>query len=355
MPRAPQPKRDRAAKSASKSASKSAPKNPPKDARKSAPKRQAKKGEERAGRVALVGRPNVGKSTLLNALIGQRLAIITPKPGTTRSVLLGVHDAVDEEGRRTQIAFLDTPGLESPRSVLGRVVVEEAQGALEGLDAVVVMLDASELARSGRLSPSDQRVLSLVEPHGVPIVLALNKVDRVRDKAQLLPALDTLGRAEVDGRPRFAAIVPMSATREVGLDGLVAELRPLLGQTLLYDDDTLTDRSERFFAAELVREAILSATHEEVPYGVAVLVDEWVEEGNLVRIGVTIVVEKSSHKGILIGARGQKLKEIGEASRLAIEGFLGRKVFLRTFVKVVPGWTKDAEKVRRLVHDGALP
>ncbi len=291
----------------------------------------------------------------MNALIGQRLAIITPKPGTTRSVLLGVHDARDAEGRRTQIAFLDTPGLETPRSVLGRVVVEETQGALESIDAIVLMVDATDVARAGQLGPADQRVLALLEPHGKPIVLALNKVDRLRDKAKLLPALEKLGRAEANGSPRFAAIVPISATREVGLDGLVLELRAHLGQSLLYDDDTLTDRPERFFAAELVREAILGATHEEVPYGAAVLVDEWVEEGALVRIGVTIVVEKSSHKGILIGARGQKLKEIGEAARVAIEGFLERKVFLRTFVKVIPGWTKDAEKVRQLVRHGALP
>lgn len=304
----------------------------------------------RAGRVAIVGQPNVGKSTLLNALVGQKLAIATPKPGTTRTVLLGVHDGTDAEGRRTQIAFLDTPGLESPRSVLGRVIVEEAQGALEVVDAVVLMVDASDVARAGALTPTDQRVLALVEPAGKPIVLALNKVDRVKDKGKLLPALEKLS-----AKGTFAALVPISATRESGLDGLVRELRDRLGTTLLYEDDSVTDRPERFFVSELVREAILGATREEVPYGAAVLVDEWVEEGNLVRVGVTIVVEKDSHKGILIGARGQRLKEIGEKARHEIEAFLGRKVFLRTFVKVVPGWTKDAEKVRRLVRDGALP
>lgn len=318
-------------------------------------KRAPKITDVRAGRVAIVGRPNVGKSTLLNALLGQRLAITTPKPGTTRTVLLGVYDQVDDEQRRTQIAFLDTPGLESPRSVLGRVIVEEAQGALEGVEAVVLMVDATDVARAGSLAPADLRVLALVEPVGKPIVLALNKVDRVKDKAKLLPALEKLAATKAGKAPRFAALVPLSASRGTGVPGLVSELREHLGTTLLYDDDSLTDRPERFFAAELVREAILGATREEVPYGTAVLVDEWVEEGNLVRIGVTIVVEKDSHKGILIGARGTKLKEIGETGRLAIEGFLERKVFLRTFVKVVPGWTKDAEKVRRLVRDGTLP
>jgi GTP-binding protein Era len=304
----------------------------------------------RAGRVAIVGQPNVGKSTLLNALVGQKLAITTPKPGTTRTVLLGVHDGTDAEGRRTQIAFLDTPGLESPRSVLGRVVVEEAQGALDAVDAIAFLVDATDVARGGDLAPADQRVLALLAPSGKPIVLVLNKVDRVKDKAKLLPALGKL-----EAKKRFAALVPISATRQSGLDGLVRELRAHLAETLLFDEDTLTDRPQRFFIAELVREAILAATREEVPHGTAVVVDEWVEEGNLVRVGVTIVVEKDSHKGILIGARGQRLKQIGERSRLEAEAFLGRKVFLRTFVKVIPGWTKDAEKVRRLVHEGTLP
>jgi GTP-binding protein Era len=304
----------------------------------------------RAGRVAIVGRPNVGKSTLLNALVGQRLAITTPKPGTTRTVLLGVHDGRDDEGRRTQIAFLDTPGLESPRSVLGRALVEEAQGALESVEAIARVVDASDVARAGDLTAADQRVLSLVEPFGKPMVLALNKVDRVRDKAKLLPALEKLEK-----RHRFSALVPLSATRQSGVAGLVAELRPNLGAELLFDEDSVTDRPERFFVAELVREAILGATREEVPYGTAVVIDEWVDEGKLVRVGVTIVVEKDSHKGILIGARGSKLKEIGESARTAIEAFLDRKVFLRSFAKVIPGWTKDASKVRRLVHEGVLP
>jgi GTP-binding protein Era len=319
----------------------------PKTSSKSRPRAPA---DVRAGRVAIVGQPNVGKSTLLNALVGQKLAITTPKPGTTRTVLLGVHDAIDAEGRRTQIAFLDTPGLESPRSVLGRAVVEEAQGAIDGVDAIAFLVDATDVARAGDLSSTDQRVLALLVRSGKPIVLVLNKVDRLKDKAKLLPAL-----AKLEAEGRFAALVPISATRQSGLDGLVRELRAHLGEALLYEEDALTDRPERFFVAELVREAILAATREEVPYGTAVVVDEWVEEGNLVRVGVTIVVEKDSHKGILIGARGQRLKQIGERARLEAEAFLDRKVFLRTFVKVIPGWTKDAEKVRRLVHEGTLP
>ncbi|MBN8615939.1 MAG: GTPase Era [Deltaproteobacteria bacterium] len=330
--------------------------NAPKKAAKSA----KKTADVRAGRVAIVGRPNVGKSTLLNALVGQRLAITTPKPGTTRTVLLGVHDGTDDEGRRTQIAFLDTPGLESPRSVLGRVLVEEAQGALDGVDAIALMVDATDVARAGDLAPADQRVLALLGEANKPVVLVLNKVDRVKDKGKLLPALEKLATTKPGQKTRFTALVPISASRGTGVSGLVSELRGHLGAVvdgvgLLYEDDSLTDRPERFFVAELVREAILGATREEVPYGTAVLVDEWVEEGRMVRVGVTIVVEKDSHKGILIGARGSKLKEIGEAARIAMESFLERKVFLRTFVKVVPGWTKDAEKVRRLVRDGSLP
>ncbi|MFO0685336.1 MAG: GTPase Era [Sandaracinus sp.] len=296
----------------------------------------------RAGRVAIVGRPNVGKSTLLNALVGQKLAIVSPKPGTTRSVLLGVADHTSEDGERTQIAFLDTPGLEAPKSTLGRTLVEAAQGALEEVDAVLVLADASDAARAGALSPSDTRVLETAQKAGKPIVLALNKVDRVRDKRTLLPLLSKLGARDLAG------VVPLSALRADGVERLFAALRTHLGTTLLYDDDTITDRSERFFCAELLREAILRNVQKEVPHGAAVRIDAFTEERGLVRIAATIVLTKESHKGIVIGARGAMLKTIGQEARLEMESFLERRVFLETFVRVEPGWTENANKVRAL-------
>lgn len=323
-----------------------------KAASKSAPKaaKRPKPTDIRSGRVGIVGRPNVGKSTLMNALLGQKLAIMTSKPGTTRTVLLGVYDQVDDENRRTQVAFLDTPGLELGRTVLGRIIVEEAQAALETVDAFIMLVEAESVVRSGELIVSDQRVLTMLGEVKKPIILAISKVDLVKEKARLLPALEKL-----QSKYAFTAMVPVSSTRKIGLDALITEVRSHLSEELLFENDALTDRPERFFVSELLRESIMDITREEIPYSVAVQIDEWVEEGNLVRVGVTIIVEKDSQKGILIGARGSMLKEIGERARHGMEEFLGRKVFLRTFVKVVEGWTKDAEKVRRLVREGQLP
>ncbi len=314
------------------------------------PKKKSAPKDVRGGRVAIVGRPNVGKSTLLNALVGQKLAIMSTKPGTTRSILLGVSDSTDEEGRRTQIAFLDTPGLEAPKSTLGRVLVEHAQGALENVDAILVLVDAAETVRLGKLSPGDARVLDLASRVGSPIVLALNKVDKVKDKRVLLPLLASLATTM-----KVAAFVPVSGLRANGTSRIIDALREHLGEGLVFESDTITDRSERFFVAELVREAILAQTHEEVPHGIAVQIEEWVDEGKHIRIGATIIVGKDSHKGILIGAKGSKLKAIGEAARAEIEAFLERHVFLKTFVKVEENWTENATKIQHLVREGQLP
>lgn len=302
----------------------------------------------RAGRCVIAGRPNVGKSTLLNALLGQKLAIVAPRPGTTRTVLLGVFDG-PVEGSRTQIAFLDTPGLEAPKSTLGRVLVEEAQGALEQGDVLLFLVDATDVAKRRDLASEDARVLALMKPLGKPVVLALNKVDKVKDKSQLLPALEAVAKLYP-----WAAIVPCSALRADNLDPLVREIREHLPEGLLYEEDVLTDRPERFFVAELVREAVLAHVRQEVPHGVAVVVDEWVDEGKILRVGVTIVVAKESHKGIVIGARGEMLKTIGQDAREQIERMLERKIFLRSFVKVVEGWTEDPATVRRLTREGSL-
>lgn len=322
-----------------------AAKKPKTDAR---PRKVSRDVDPRSGRVAIVGRPNVGKSTLLNALLGQKLAITTSKPGTTRSVLLGVVEHRSEDHELTQLALLDTPGLEQPRSVLGRALVEEAQGALDGVDAILFLVDVEDALRRKSLDTADARILTAIKAQGAPFVIALNKVDRVRDKTRLFPLLTKLHEGS-----GAAAIVPISARSGAGIDGVVKELRPFLREGLSFEEGMLTDKPERFFVAELLREAILDRTREEVPHGVAVAIEEWVDEGKHLRIGCTIVVDKEGHKGILIGAKGQMLKEIGEAARAEMEALLGRHVFLRTFVKVVPGWTKDEGAVRRAVREGA--
>ncbi|MCZ7683379.1 MAG: GTPase Era [Sandaracinaceae bacterium] len=298
----------------------------------------------RAGRVAIVGRPNVGKSTLLNALLGQKLAITAPRPGTTRSCLLGVYASADPP---VQIAFVDTPGLERPRSVLGRVLVEEAQASLEDADAVLVVVEAKKGGRGGDpVAPADADIVEQVARVGHPIVLALNKVDAVKDKSALLPVLEAWSR-----RFELAAIVPISALRGDNLEPLVRELRALLPEGLLYEEDFLTDKPERFFVAELVREAIIHHTRQEVPYSVAVQVEQMREEERTTRIGAAILVDRPSHKGIVIGAGGARLKAIGTDARKEIEALLGRKVFLELFVKVEEDWTRDAHKARRLTRE----
>ena len=295
----------------------------------------------RAGRCTIAGRPNVGKSTLLNALLGQKLAIVTPKPGTTRSVLLGVYDGGTP---RTQIAFLDTPGLEAPKSVLGRMLVEEAQGALESGDVVLLLVDAPKMVERGDLGAEEKRILDLLREPKRPVILAPNKVDRVADKRRMLPALERVAKAFP-----FRAIVPISALRGDGVDNIVRALREELQPGLLYEEDVLTDRQMRFYAGKVVREAVMRNTRQEVPHGVVVLVDEWVEEEKVTRVSVTIVVSKDSHKGIVIGARGAMLKKIGTEAREALEAMIERRVHLSTFVKVVAGWTDDAARARSLM------
>lgn len=300
--------------------------------------------DAKAGRVAIVGRPNVGKSTLLNAVLGQKLAITTPRPGTTRSCLLGVYA---EEEPPTQIAFVDTPGLERPRSVVGRVLVEQAQGSLDDADAVLVLVDATHRGYGGdEIAKEDADIVEQALAVKKKVVLALNKVDKLRNKEHLLPRL-----AAWDARFDLSALVPVSALKRDNLKPLLRALRELLPEGQLYDQDFLTDRPTRFFAAEFVREAIIRNTREEVPYSVAVQIEEFLEEPAITRIAATILVDKTSHKGIVIGAKGARLKEIGTTAREQIETFLQRKVFLKLWVKVEEDWTRDVQKAKRLTQD----
>jgi GTPase len=301
----------------------------------------------RSGRCAIVGRPNAGKSTLLNRLLGQKLVIATSKPGTTRSSVLALFASDDPP---TQIAFVDTPGLHRPKSALGKVLREEAQLGLEGADVVLLVAELPRPTKDNPsppvLGPDDEAVLALAKAQNAKVVLALNKVDRLKNKAALLPMLQELGK-----RDDFDTVVPISALRGVNLDALVKVLRAHLPEGLLYDDEFLTDRSERFFAAELIREAVMQKTAQEVPHGVAVLIDRFVDEGRRVIIDATIVVEKDSHKGIVIGAGGAKIKEIGIVARESIEAFLEKRAHLTLFVRVEKGWTSDPRKARSLATE----
>jgi GTP-binding protein Era len=299
----------------------------------------------RSGSCAIVGRPNVGKSTLLNALLGQKLAIATPKPQTTRTCILGVYV---QKQPPLQIAFVDTPGMHRPSNALGRALVEAAKGRLLDADVVLLLTQAdAEAELRTVLGPGERELLEAV-PSGKPVVLAINKVDRVKPKDRLLPLLQRCA-----GVHPFTAIVPISARTGANLDGLIREVGAQLPPGLRYDEELLTDKPERFFAAELVREAVLAHTRQEVPYAVAVVIDRFSEEGRLVRIAATIVVEKESQKGIVIGAGGQRLKQIGTDARGEIERMLERKVFLELWVKVAPGWTDSPEQVRQLLGSDA--
>lgn len=296
--------------------------------------------QPRAGRCAIVGRPNVGKSTLLNALLGQKLVIATPRPGTTRSCVLGVYATDDPP---TQIAFVDTPGMERPKGALGRVLSDSARQGLADSDAVVFVTEAPRATGAAELDGKDHMVLQTLEAVKTPVILAINKVDGLKDKDRLLPFIDAYQKA----RP-FVAVVPISATRRINLDALIGEIRNSLPEGLLYDADFLTDRPERFFVSELIREAAMLNTRQEIPYGIACELETYREEPKIVRIEGSLIVEKASHKAIVIGNQGETIKRISTAAREQIETLLERKVYLRLWVKAVPGWTRDPIKARQL-------
>ena len=304
----------------------------------------------RAGRCAIVGRPNVGKSTLLNALLQQKLVIATARPGTTRTSVLGVY--MDEDPP-TQVAFVDTPGIARPRTALHHVLVEQAELGLTDTDVVVFMTEVPKFTKDGPATPgflsADEEPLKALAEVKAPVILAINKVDRLKQKELLFPLIEAY-----TARREFAAVVPLSATRKTNLDALMKEIRPRLPEGLMYDPEFLTDRPERFFVAELIRESVISQTHAEVPYGAAVIIDSFIEVEGRARINATIVVEKDSHKGIVIGARGARIKDIGTHARKEITHFLGRPVHLELWVKVIPGWTADPNRARQLATSEEL-
>lgn len=289
--------------------------------------------EFKAGMVAVIGRPNAGKSTLVNRLVGQKVAIVTPRPQTTRNRILGI---VNRES--AQIVLIDTPGLQRPESALGRQMMQELDQALEGIDIVALLVDASD-----ERAATDEIALARIAHFRGPVILLPNKID-VIPKETLLPLMDAYQRAR-----EFAEMIPISALTGDGLELLLGRIVAFLpeGQPL-FPPEQFTDQPERFLAAEIVREKAMAATRKEVPYAIAVLVDSFEEGEKLVRVRATVYVERDGQKGILIGQRGEMIKRIGTAARLELEKMLGTKVFLELHVKVQHNWRDNPALVRQL-------
>jgi len=283
--------------------------------------------------VAIVGRPNAGKSTLLNRLVGQKIAIVSSKPQTTRNRIQGI--VTREQG---QIVFIDTPGLHSANSALGRQMVREIAAALEGIDVLVLMVDASRT-----LPHSDELLIEKAKRFEGRTILVLNKTDHV-PKPKLLPLIQAFSKAHP-----FAAVVPISALNGQGCEELEEEIFRLLPEGEPYfQEDQVTDQPERFLAAEIIREKAIQFTYHEVPHALAVIVEKFEETPKLLRIEVTMHVERDAQKKILIGQKGEMLKKIGTAARKELEELLGTKIFLSLFVKVVSGWRENPQRVREL-------
>jgi GTP-binding protein Era len=285
----------------------------------------------RSGFVSIVGRPNVGKSTLLNHILGEKIAITSDKPQTTRNRILGIHNLED-----AQLLFLDTPGIHRAHGRLNRFMVDQALSACSDVDAVLFLVEATDPLGGG-----DDFILEVLSRSNIPVVLVINKIDLL-PKEKLLPLMASYAQ-----KFDFREIVPVSALRGEGVGELVQAVRGLLPEgPRYYPEDMITDLPERFIVAEMVREQVLRQTREEVPYGVAVLVEQFAEkpEKNLVVVSAVINVERETHKKIIVGKGGARIRAIGQSARKEMEKFLGVRVFLELFVKVQKNWT-DSERL----------
>lgn len=292
----------------------------------------------RSGFVSIIGRPNAGKSTLLNALVGEKLAIVTHKPQTTRNRIQGFVNVKARKGRpQGQIIFIDTPGVHKPESQLSRRMMQEVYDALEGRDLLLLIVDATKKFGTG-----DEFVLNLIKKAGGKVFLLLNKVDLL-PKDKLLPMI-----ADYSKLHKFDEIIPISARKKDGFDILLDKVTSALPEGPRYfAADQITDVPERFLVSEIIREKVLIAASEEVPYATAVAIEQYEEGKKLTRINATIFCERTGQKAILIGKGGEMLKMIGTKARLEIEKLLGMKVFLELFVKVVPDWRSS----KRFIED----
>jgi GTP-binding protein Era len=284
--------------------------------------------KHKAGFVSILGLPNAGKSTLLNALMGTKLAIVAPRPQTTRTAIQGVLKLPG-----AQIVFVDTPGIHESSTLLNKRMMDQVRASADA-DIVLFLVDAT-----ARPADEDSQAVDVVKKTGAPAIAVFNKIDKLREKAKLLALIE-----RYQGMHDFAAYVPISALKGDGVELLRKEILARLPEgPALYPKDHLTDQPERFLAAEIIREKVLHLTRQEVPHAVAVMIEQWEDSPTLVRIAATIFVERPGQKAILIGAAGALLKKIGTLARKEIETMAGKKVFLQTFVKVRPNWRQDPE------------
>jgi GTP-binding protein Era len=298
----------------------------------------------RCGLVAIVGRPNVGKSTLLNALVGQKVSITSSKAQTTRHRITGIRSLGTADEGGAQFVFVDTPGFQTQHvAALNRTLNRTVQSVLSDVDVVLFVVEA------GRFGLDDAKVLSLVSSQvgsasefAKPVFLIANKLDAVHRRAELAPWLKSMQE-----RHAFAEFVPLSAKKDADVQRLLGIIQPYLPeQPWFYEQDALTDRSDRFLASEIIREKLFRLTGDELPYTSTVVIDKFEEEGNLRRIAASIVVERDAHKGMIIGAGGERLKRIGSEARQELEKLLDAKVFLELWVKVRSGWADDEAHLR---------
>ncbi len=295
----------------------------------------------KSGYIAIVGRPNVGKSTLLNALLGQKLASVSPKPQMTRHRILGIKNVPG-----AQMLFLDSPGIHTPHRSLNEYMIEEAYSVLNDADVILMMTEPNKY-----LLDEDRKIYEKAKKNGKPILFLINKVD-TGDQRHILPYMDQIIR---ELSP--AAVITISAISGYGLEAIESEIMKALPEGPVYfPEDQVTDRSERFFAAEVIREKIMALTREEVPYSVTVLIEEFKEpresdRKKIVKIRAAIIIDKESQKFILVGHGGSMIKKIGQESRLELEKLLEMPVFLDLFVRVEKDWSKDARKVREFEGD----
>ena len=288
-----------------------------------------------SGFIAIIGRPNVGKSTLLNRILGQKVAITSNKPQTTRNRILGIHNF-----SAGQALFVDTPGIHKAKGKLNRFMVDQAVGACSDVDLILFLVEADDSPGGG-----DEYILKLLDRSSVPVFLIINKIDLVKPP-KLLKLIQ-----QYSERFKFAEVIPLSARGGDGVPQLLQAIEPLLPEgPRYYPEDVLTDQPERFIVAELVREKIMRRTSEEIPYGVGVQVDTFEEkpEKNLVVIQATVHVERNSHKKIIVGKGGQMIKTVGQEARKDIERLLGTRVFLELFVRVDKDWTQSERMLKEL-------
>ena len=286
---------------------------------------------KRTAFIAIVGRPNVGKSTLLNAILGEKVAIVSSKPQTTRNRILGIETRGED-----QYVFMDTPGIHRPKNSLGEFMVKTADSSMRDADAVVLVIDPGKA-----ISPVEENVIFYLKASGIPGILVLNKIDLYR--REVLAQTIATYAAKHD----FAAVVPISARSGKNVDEVMQECSAFLAESeWFFPEDMITDQPERQIAAEVIREKVLRALDEEVPHGVAVVIEEFTDEKTMVRIRAEIFCEKASHKGIIVGKGGETLKRIGTNARQELERLLGVKVYLNLWVKVKENWRESARTVQ---------